>query len=58
MIRRARVIAGVLILVVSCALLIWGFMPLERVRRVQTIDPASLQIPTSTPLQTQPTPAS
>jgi hypothetical protein len=58
MIRRARIIAGVLILVVSCVLLIWGFMPLERVRRVQTIDPSSLQIPTSTSLQTQPTPAS
>ena len=54
--RRLRIILGVLILVLSIALLIWGFMPLDRITRTQPIVPSDLQLPTPISLQIQPIP--
>ncbi|MBI5702908.1 MAG: hypothetical protein ACOYYF_10315 [Chloroflexota bacterium] len=48
--RRMRILLGLLIIVLSLALLIWGFMPLERVTRTQPISPADLQLPTPSSL--------
>ena len=52
--RRLRIIVGILILALSIVLLVWGFMPLDRVTRTQPISPADLQIPTPTSLQIPP----
>ncbi|HSQ38563.1 MAG TPA: hypothetical protein VLM78_00260 [Anaerolineales bacterium] len=52
--RRLRIILGVLILALSIALLIWGFMPLDRITRTQPILPSDLQLPTPTSLQIPP----
>jgi hypothetical protein len=49
--RRLRIILGVLILALSIALLVWGFMPLDRITRTQPISPFDLQLPTPTSLQ-------
>lgn len=48
--RRLRILLGLLILIISLALLIWGFMPLERITRTQPISPADLQLPTPSSL--------
>ncbi|MCK7480703.1 MAG: hypothetical protein HGA79_01635 [Anaerolineales bacterium] len=52
--RRLRIILGVLILALSIALLVWGFMPLDRITRTQPILPSDLQLPTPTSLQIPP----
>lgn len=52
--RRLRIIVGILILVLSLTLLIWGFMPLDRITRTQPISPSDLQVPTPTSLQIPP----
>lgn len=44
--RRIRIVIGVLILVISIALLIWGFKPLRREIRTEPIAPSELQLPT------------
>jgi len=44
--RRIRILLGVLILVISISLLIWGFAPTRRETRVQPIAPSELQLPT------------
>jgi len=51
--RRVRVVVGIAILVVSIALLIWGFMPSRHEIRTQPISPTELQLPTpiSLPIQ-------
>jgi hypothetical protein len=56
--RRARILLGLLILLLSVALLILGFQPLERVRRVQPISPSDLQLPTPSSIQFEPLPVS
>ncbi|MEW6287812.1 MAG: hypothetical protein AB1509_16470 [Chloroflexota bacterium] len=48
--RRLRILLGLLILIISLALLIWGFMPLERITRTQPISPTDLQLPTPSSL--------
>jgi hypothetical protein len=53
--RKQRILLGLLILALSLALLIWGFMPLERVTRTQPISPADMQLPTPSSLLTPPT---
>jgi hypothetical protein len=53
--RKLRILIGILILALSLALLIWGFMPLERVTRTQPISPLDLQLPTPSSLLTPPT---
>lgn len=52
--RRLRILLGLLILILSLTLLIWGFMPLDRIRRTSPIPPADLQLPTPASLQTPP----
>jgi hypothetical protein len=41
-----RILLGVIILVVSCAILVWGFLPVRREIRTQPISPTELQLPT------------
>ncbi|MBK9927289.1 MAG: hypothetical protein IPP66_18625 [Anaerolineales bacterium] len=58
MIRRIRVILGVLILAVSIALLIWAYKPLDRTILTQPVSPSNLQLPTPTSLLIYPNPVS
>ena len=44
--RRIRIVIGVILLLVSLALLIWGFLPARRETRTQPISPTELQLPT------------
>jgi len=46
MMRRIRIILGILILTASIALLIWAYKPLGRETRTQPIAPSDLQLPT------------
>jgi len=46
MIRRVRIVLGIIILSVSIALLIWAYVPLKRETRTQPIAPSDLQLPT------------
>jgi len=52
--RRARIVVGVLVFVMSLALLILGFMPFERIRRSQPVSPSNLQLPTPASLHFTP----
>lgn len=52
--RRLRIIVGILILTLSLTLLIWGFMPLDRITRTQPVSPSDMQVPTPTSLQIPP----
>ena len=49
--RRIRIMMGILILVISIALLYWGFAPARRETRIQTISPVEMQLPTPSSLQ-------
>lgn len=46
MMRRVRIVLGIIILSVSIALLIWAYKPLRREIRIQPIAPSDLQLPT------------
>lgn len=46
MIRRIRIIIGIMILAVSIAVLMWGFAPTWHEIRTQPISPTELQLPT------------
>jgi len=52
--RQLRVILGMIILILSLALLIWGLMPPRRETRIQSISPTELQLPTPTSFLTEP----
>jgi len=52
--RRVRIVVGLLILVVSISLLVWGFRPLDRETRIQRISPSDLGLPTPTSLLVDP----
>ena len=52
--RGARIVLGVLILTLSCALLIWGLLPVRRENRRQPISPTELQLPTPSSFLVQP----
>ncbi len=56
--RRARIVLGLIILLFSLTLLIWGVLPMERVKRIQPINPSDLHLPSPSSLQTQPIPVS
>lgn len=56
--RRLRILVGILILALSITLLVWGFMPLDRITRTQPIPPSDLQLPTPISLQIPPIPVS
>jgi hypothetical protein len=44
--RSLRTAIGVLILVLSLALLAWGLWPLQHERRVLPVEPSNLTLPT------------
>jgi hypothetical protein len=44
--RRVRIVLGMIILILSIALLVWGFLPARREVRTQPISPTELQLPT------------
>jgi len=44
--RRIRILLGIIILIVSIGLLIWGYAPSLYETRVQPIPPSELQLPT------------
>jgi hypothetical protein len=44
--RRTRRILGIVILLISLALLIWGFWPLAQASRIIPVPPAEMQLPT------------
>jgi hypothetical protein len=44
--RKLRIALGVVVFVVSIALLIWGFAPMRRETRIQNISPSEMQLPT------------
>jgi hypothetical protein len=44
--RQIRVALGMIILILSVALLVWGFLPSRRETRTQPISPIELQLPT------------
>jgi hypothetical protein len=44
--KRARIVLGITILILSMALLVWGFLPARRETRTQPISPTELQLPT------------
>lgn len=46
MMRRVRIILGIVILSVSIALLIWAYKPLDREVRTQPLDSSEMQLPT------------
>ena len=52
--RQIRIILGIIIVVISIALLAWGFLPARREIRSQPIPPAELQLPTPVSLYMQP----
>jgi hypothetical protein len=44
--RQLRVILGILIVIFSLALLVWGLLPARHEVRTQPISPTELQLPT------------
>ncbi len=44
--RAVRIILGAIIVIVSCAILLWGLLPVRREVRTQPISPTELQLPT------------
>jgi len=46
--RRVRIILGMIILIFSIILLLWGFLPARHEVRSQPISPTELQLPTPT----------
>jgi len=52
--RQIRILLGIVIVILSIALLVWGFVPSRREIRTQPIPPAELQLPTPVSLTIQP----
>ena len=52
--RRLRIVLGIIILILSLSLLIWGLLPMRREVRTQPISPTDLQLPTPTSLLVNP----
>lgn len=44
--RRVRIVLGMIILIFSILLLLWGFLPARHEVRSQPISPTELQLPT------------
>jgi hypothetical protein len=51
--RSIRIFLGIVIVILSIALLVWGFLPSRREIRTQPIPPAELQLPTPVSFSTQ-----
>jgi hypothetical protein len=45
---RLRFVLGLILLVISIALLMWGFLPLGQETRIQSITPDDLVVPAQT----------
>ena len=43
--RQIRVVLGIIVVIISIALLIWGFLPARHEVRTQPISPTELQLP-------------
>ncbi len=52
--RSARILLGMIILILSCILLIWSLAPMRRVIRTEPISPTELQLPTPSSFMIQP----
>jgi hypothetical protein len=52
--RGARIVLGIIILILSCALLIWGYLRPRHEIRTLPISPTELQLPTPSSLLVQP----
>ncbi|MGE5775649.1 MAG: hypothetical protein ACM33V_05480 [Chloroflexota bacterium] len=52
--RKARAILGMIILIISLALLVWGLLRPRHEIRTQPIPPAELQLPTPASFLDQP----
>ena len=52
--RQVRIVLGVLIVIISIALLVWGLLPARHEVRTQPIPPTELQLPTPASLHLQP----
>ena len=50
--RSIRIFLGIVMVILSIALLAWGFIPSRREIRTQPIPPAELQLPTPVSLST------
>jgi hypothetical protein len=48
--RRVRIVLGVIIVIISLVVLIWGLLPARHEVRTQPISPAELQLPTPSSL--------
>ena len=46
MTRKIRILLGVLILIISISLLIWGFAPVRHETRIQNLSPSEMELPT------------
>ena len=51
--RQIRIVLGLIIVILSIALLVWGFLPSRRETRTQPIPPAELHLPTPVSLTIQ-----
>ncbi len=52
--RKVRLILSVIILTISIALLLWGYLPNPRETRIQNISPEEMQLPNPSSLQIAP----
>jgi len=52
--RRVRILIGMLILILSIILLLWGFLPARHEIRTQPVSPTDLQLPTPASFLPQP----
>ena len=44
--KKIRILLAVVILIVSCALLVWGLWPMLVETKVVPVDPGQMQLPT------------
>lgn len=54
--RKIRLIIGLIIILFSISLLVWGYFPNPRETRERMIPPAELQLPTPSSLHCTPEP--
>ena len=52
--RHVRIVLGLIIVILSLALLVWGLLPTRHEVRTQPISPTELQLPTPASLYVQP----
>jgi hypothetical protein len=49
--RRIRIVLGMIILILSVILLVWGLLPARRETRTHPISPTELQLPVPSSLE-------